>query len=238
MGGHRYSIEGEGFSLTSSTLGCKKHNCHTTPGEKMSGRVRILAVAALWLLMVLGHTPVWADIYVYIDAEGVMHFTNAPTHGRYKVFMKENRTEVHASPGRSRSNPAVYDALIHEYSRKYGVDSALVKAIVKAESDFDPSAISGKGAQGLMQLMPDTAQKLNVLNPLDPKENIEGGVRYVRYLLDRFGNDMDLCVAAYNAGETTVYEKGGIPAYAETLNYVAKVRQFYQEYKAGSQRPQ
>jgi len=204
----------------------------------MNESVRVLVAAAVWLLMMLGHAPAWADIYVYVDAEGVMHFTNIPTHGRYKMFMKEKKADVQTATGRSRSNPAVYDGLIHEYSRKYGVDSALVKAIVKAESDFDPYAISGKGARGLMQLMPDTAEKLNVLNPFDPRENIEGGVRYVRYLLDRFGNDMDLCVAAYNAGETTVYEKGGIPAYAETLNYINKVRQFYKEYKAGSQRRQ
>ena len=198
----------------------------------------VLTLAALGLLVVLGQSPARADIYVFVDTEGVMHFTNIPTHGRYRLFMKEKKIEVRAAVHRSHSNPAVYDPLIHEYSRKYGVDSALVKAIVKAESDFDPYAVSAKGARGLMQLMPDTAHKLNVLNPFDPRENIEGGVRYVRYLLDRFGDDMDLCVAAYNAGETTVYEKGGIPAYAETLNYVAKVRQFYQEYKSGSQRRQ
>jgi len=123
-----------------------------------------------------------------------------------------------------------YDPLISEFSKKYQVDFALIKAIIRAESGFNPGAISRKGAKGLMQLMPETASRLNVSNIFNPRENIEGGVRYFKYLLSLFDNDIRLSLAAYNAGENLVGELRSIPPYRETVDYVRKVLSYYQSY--------
>jgi len=171
-----------------------------------------------------------ADIYMYIDANGVMHFTNAPTASdrEYKVFIRERQ---------SRSKPFYstdkYDDIITAASDQYGVDSRLVKAIIKAESDFNPRAVSGKGAMGLMQIMPENFQHLQIENPFDPRENIMGGTRYFKYLYDRFEGQLALSLAAYNAGPTTVdnYNKS-IPPYRETEQYVERVLTYYRNYKS------
>jgi len=180
------------------------------------------------------HTPVLADIFIYIDKEGVMHFSNAPTHNRYRVYMKENSRSSAPVVNSLKPDTDKYDHLIAESCHLHGVDFALVKAVIRAESYFDPYAISSKGAEGLMQLMPDTSRRLNVANPFDPQENIRGGVKYLKYLLGRFNNDLKLSLAAYNAGETTVAQVKGIPNYRETKNYVAEVLQYYQEYQKKS----
>ena len=127
---------------------------------------------------------VYADIYMYIDADGVMHFTNAPTASDrdYRVYIRE-RSSYRPSAFYSSDK---YDDLISQASKQYGVDSLLVKAIIKAESDFDPKAVSRKGAMGLMQIMPENFQHLDIENPFDPQENILGGTRYFKYLYDRF----------------------------------------------------
>ena len=116
-----------------------------------------------------------------------------------------------------------YDSLISEFSKKYQVDFALIKAIIRTESGFNPRAVSRKGAKGLMQLMPATAQRMNVSNIFNPRENIEGGVRYFKYLLSLFNNDLRLSLAAYNAGENLVSELRTIPPYRETVDYVRRV---------------
>jgi soluble lytic murein transglycosylase-like protein len=121
--------------------------------------------------------------------------------------------------------------LISELSRKYQVDFALIKAIIRAESGFNPFAVSRKGAKGLMQLMPETASRLNVSNVFNPKENIEGGVRHVKYLLSLFNDDLRLSLAAYNAGENLVADLRSIPPYRETVDYVQRVLSFYQSYR-------
>jgi soluble lytic murein transglycosylase-like protein len=121
--------------------------------------------------------------------------------------------------------------LISEFSKKYQVDFALIKAIIRAESGFNPFAISRKGARGLMQLMPETAVRWNVSNVFNPRENIEGGVRYFKYLLSLFNNDLRLSLAAYNAGENLVSELRSIPPYRETVDYVRKVLNYYQSYR-------
>ncbi len=126
-----------------------------------------------------------------------------------------------------------YDALIYEFSQKYKVDFALIKAMIRTESGFNPYAVSRKGAKGLMQLMPETAHRLNVSNVFNPKENIDGGVRYFKYLLSLFNNDLRLSLAAYNAGENIVYEFRSIPPYRETIDYVRKVLGYYRSYKQG-----
>jgi len=193
--------------------------------------VRCAAILGLMLVSAMVNTPAFADIFLYIDKEGVMHFSNAPTTNRYRVYMKEGSGTPPYIEKRYKPDTDKYDHLIAESCRLHGVDFALVKAVIRAESSFDPYAISRKGAEGLMQLMPETSKRLNVANPFDPHQNIKGGVQYLKYLMDRFNDDLKLCLAAYNAGETTVAQVKGIPNYRETKSYVAEVLRYYQEYK-------
>jgi soluble lytic murein transglycosylase-like protein len=186
------------------------------------------------LFAAMAPTPALADIFLYVDKEGVMHFSNAPTHNRYRVYMKERAGHPAEVEKIAKPDTDKYDHLISESCGLHGVDFALVKAIIRAESCFDPYAISSKGAEGLMQLMPETSKKLNVANPFDPHENIKGGVKYLKYLLDRFNDDLRLSLAAYNAGETTVAQVKGVPNYRETKSYVAEVLRYYKEYKKKS----
>ncbi len=175
--------------------------------------------------------PCTAGIYRYEDENGVIHFTNCPRDPKFKLYIRESKDDVE---NRSRFFPArdsnQYDSLIAEFSKKYHVDFALIKAIIRAESGFNPEAVSRKGARGLMQLMPETASRLNVSNSFNPRENIEGGVRYFKYLLSLFNDDLRLSLAAYNAGENVVAEVRSIPPYRETVDYVKKVLAYYQSY--------
>ena len=187
----------------------------------------LVVITAIFLFS----TPltVYADIYMYIDENGVMHFTNTPTASDrdYKVYLREKRLNSTTFYSTDK-----YDELITSASERYGVDSRLVKAIIKAESDFNPRAVSKKGAMGLMQIMPENFQHLDIQNPFDPEENIMGGTRYFRYLYDRFDGKLALSLAAYNAGPTTVdnYNKT-IPPYRETEQYVRRVLRYYRNYK-------
>jgi soluble lytic murein transglycosylase-like protein len=177
-----------------------------------------------------------AVIYKYEDERGVIHFTNCPRDPQFKLYIRDSKEDP-GLPGSRSATPYVmkdttnYDALINEYCQKYQVDFALIKAIIRAESGFNPIAVSRKGARGLMQLMPETASRVNVANPFNPRENIEGGVRHFKYLLSLFNNDLKLSLAAYNAGENLVSQLGAIPPYRETIDYVQKVLDFYQSYK-------
>lgn len=164
-----------------------------------------------------------ADIYSYIDEDGVIHFSNVPTDPRYKLKYRE-RTHF-------RYKIMSYEPYISEVSNLYGVDENLIKAVIKAESDFNPAAISRKGAIGLMQLMPETADELKVRDPFDPKENLEGGVKYLKYLIDYFNGNIELALAAYNAGPEAVIKYGGIPPYPETRRYVKKVVEIFRRIK-------
>jgi soluble lytic murein transglycosylase-like protein len=116
-----------------------------------------------------------------------------------------------------------FNEIIDNNSKKYNINSSIIKAVIKAESDFDPSVVSSAGAMGLMQLMPDTAKSLGVGEPFDPVENIEGGVKYLKEMLNKFGGNLELALAAYNAGPGNVVKYGGIPPFQETENYVAKI---------------
>lgn len=162
-----------------------------------------------------------AAIYVYVDADGTAHFTDAPTKSSFRPL------PAFGLPRGVNLVRGAYADLINQVATEEGVDPGLVKAIIRAESNFDQNAVSRKGAQGLMQLMPGTAGRYAVGNAYDPEENIRGGVRYLRFLQDMFPGRLPLALAAYNAGENTVLRYDGIPPFAETRVYVSRVLRFY-----------
>jgi soluble lytic murein transglycosylase len=175
--------------------------------------------------------PVQADVYMYKDKDGVLTFTNVPNHTGYKRILRE--AGAPRSVGGSVTN-AGFDELIRSASDRYNVDPDLIRAIIKTESDFNINARSNKGAMGLMQLMPDTARLHNVSDAYDPNENIEGGVRHLRMLLERYQGNLELSLAAYNAGAGAVEKHGGTPPYNETREYVRKVLRFYDVFRGTS----
>ena len=183
-----------------------------------------------------------ADIYRFVDENGTVHFSNIPTDARFKLYMATKKNEpdavtnvvasrvVHSYPSAARSR---FHAHIVAAARTYQLEPALLHAVISAESGYNPLARSAKGARGLMQLMPATARRYGVENPLDPQQNIYGGAAYLHDLLALFGNDVQLALAAYNAGEGTVMEYGNrIPPYRETAQYVPKVLNYYKKYKS------
>jgi soluble lytic murein transglycosylase len=176
-------------------------------------------------MMITGDRPLYADIYVYADSEGVLHFTNVPISSistNYKVYIKE-------APNRPlHSNIThLYDHVISEASHTHGVSFSLLKALIKTESDFNPKAVSSVGAKGLMQLMPENIKALEIKNPFDPRENIMGGTRYLKQLIDRFKGKLPLALAAYNAGPGVVERYQRIPPFKETENFVKQVMKYY-----------
>lgn len=174
---------------------------------------------------------IWGDIYRYVDRDGVVHFTNTPGDTKADLYLRE---PPKALPGRGSSgrDNAWMIAYAEQCSRAYNLDPALIKAIIKAESNGERLAVSPKGAKGMMQLMPFTQKRLNVTNPFDPIENIDGGVRYIKELLGTFGGNLVNAVAAYNAGPAAVKKYGGIPPYEETRLYVKRVMDYYQRYQS------
>lgn len=193
---------------------------------------RSLAIAALFLSIWLAPLPAVGrgEIYTYVDGRGNLHFTNVPGDSRFKAGVRR----APASRGIRPGNPARFEHHIREAAGHYGLDPLLIKAIIKVESDFDHLAVSPKGAQGLMQLMPATAAELRVRDPFEPRANILAGSRYFRLMLDRFGDDQRLALAAYNAGPQAVERHGGIPPFAETKRYVQQVLNHYRQMSAGN----
>ena len=166
-----------------------------------------------------------ADIYRYEDEEGVVHFTDAPTDKKFKIFMRDLRKDrqLRTRFRIASGNPQEFEHLIASASAKYGVSASLIRAVIQAESGYNPQAVSRAGAGGLMQLMPGTAKHLKVADRFDPHQNVDGGVRYLKFLLDTFKGDVSLALAAYNAGLSKVAKYGGIPPYEETRTYVSRV---------------
>ena len=165
-----------------------------------------------------------ADIYAYKDANGVWHFTNVKTDRPYRLFMRTYQKKP-------KEFIKKYDGVIRQASSRFRVDPDLVKAVIRAESAFDHRAVSRKGAQGLMQLMPDTADKMDVNDPFNPEENIFGGTRYLGMLMERFSQNKRLALAAFNAGPESVEAYKGIPPFPETQTFIKRVMQYYQEYR-------
>jgi soluble lytic murein transglycosylase len=199
--------------------------------KRMRIMTGIFRRGGIWLLAVLifvalGSATIHADIYMYRDANGVMHFTNVPVSADYRLFVSNTKPRFK----KSRNNKQ-FDRIIQDASQRYSVDFSLIKAIIRAESCFDHLAISRKGARGLMQIMPQNFKTLDIQDPFDPHQNIMGGARYFRSLLDRYQGKLSLTLAAYNAGPNAVDRYRRIPPYAETQDYVEKVLRFYEQYK-------
>ncbi len=171
-------------------------------------------------------------IYGYVDSDGVYHMTNIrPAHRNYYTLIEE-RGSAQDNVAVKDLNKNAYDDLIRQHSEANGVDPRLVKAVMIAESNGNPRAVSNKGAQGLMQIMPDTAEFLELRNPFDPAENIQAGARYLRWLYDFFNGDLELVLAAYNAGPQRVVQHNmAIPPINETISYVKRVKAYYSRLK-------
>jgi len=203
------------------------------------------------VLLAAAAAPCHADIYAFLDEQGVAHFADYPLDSRYQLYMKtkppEERVSVEMTPGEptaisdgtpsGRTLPLQagkrYAEMITKVAREAKVEPALLHAVIAVESAYNPQAKSAKGATGLMQLMPDTAKRYGVTDLLNPLENLRGGARYLRDLLAMFNNNLKLVLAAYNAGEGAVIRSGNaIPNYPETRAYVPRVLQHYELYRS------
>ncbi len=208
-------------------------------------RVPILSVILVFLGAGFCQQPVWADVYTYTANDGAVNLSNVRMDSRYSVLVSEPKEQLIAIPTTdinkhplNIANKILYDRIVDEVANTYGVESALLHAVISVESRYRPKAVSKKGAAGLMQLMPVIARRYGVADPLDPVQNLHGGAKYLRYLLKKYNNDRSLTLAAYNAGESAVAKYGNrIPPYRETTNYVPRVLGFYRKYQAGSPQP-
>ena len=206
-------------------------------------------VVALWIGFSVCVPRAHAEeVYRWIDSRGVVHLTNVPSDPNFKKYQvgssggtgrgiliiarNESKRRNHfsfVSTGRDPKTAKDFDTLIARAARRHGLPPGLVKAVVRAESNFQPHALSNKGAQGLMQLMPETAQDLGVDDPFRAEDNVYGGTRYLRAMYERYG-DWKYALAAYNAGPGAVDRFGGVPPYAETQQYVERVLHYYRRY--------
>jgi len=188
----------------------------------------LIIILDVVIILSVAPFPVSADIYMFVDSEGVLHFTNMPSSPKYKLFAKEYPVKS----GKTFTTTK-YDKLIAKASKKHGLSFSLIKAIIKAESDFDPNAVSKAGAMGLMQIMPKNITAFNINNPFNPSENIMGGAGYFKKMLKCFEGDIHLALAAYNAGPATVIRYRNIPPFEETENFVDRVMKYYYIFKKG-----
>jgi hypothetical protein len=201
------------------------------------GIVLTRALVLVSLLPAVFHpVPAGAEMYKLTAPDGTQHYTNAPTDPRYQRMGYPSGTAA-GWLRLPQAETAKYETEIKDAADRYQVPIKLVSAVIRAESGFNPRAVSPKGAQGLMQLMPQTASVLGVRNSFDPRQNIDGGVRHLRAMIDRFPHSLALAIAAYNAGERAVAQYGAIPPYPETKDYVAKVLRFYGGIEGGTTPP-
>ncbi len=205
--------------------------------------MRLLALSpkpsrvAAWLvggLALFVAPPSQADIYKTVDEDGVISFTSKPKGGSSVLVARSDKPAPRVTMPRDRSPDRItrYDPYIRQAAVLYQIPEDLIRAVIKVESDFDPRAVSPKDARGLMQLIPATAQRMLVTDAFDPRQNIFGGTRYLRVLANLFNGDLELTLAAYNAGEGAVIRHGGIPPYPETQDYVVRVIAHYRNFRA------
>jgi soluble lytic murein transglycosylase-like protein len=225
-----------------------------TVSRPLVGAVAVSLALALGVT-VLPARPASADMYTYTDSDGVVHFTNIEPSGRdrhkWRTLYKTGPGKAGAIragggpcekcdtvPARDASPERFsrYDAFIHEAADLYQIPEALIRAVIQIESDYDPRVVSYVGAQGLMQLMPESSNEEHVPDPFDPRDNILGGTRQLRVLANRYNGDIVLTLAAYNAGPGAVAKYGGVPPYESTQLYVRMVLQQYYRYKAKLER--
>ena len=186
------------------------------------------SAVVVFALVVSTSNIAYADIYKYEDDEGVLHLTNVPSIPKAKYVLVLKEKSIIFQPDIDVNK---YDQIIKRASDKFRIDSALIKAIIKAESNFNHRAVSRVGARGLMQLMPATASALQVHDAFHPDNNIEGGARYLRYLLNNYRGNISLTLAAYNAGEGTVAKyNNNVPPFRETQNYIKRVLNYYRDF--------
>lgn len=197
----------------------------------LAGAVVVLALAC---------APARADIYAFTDDAGVTHFSNVPVDARYQLLIE---SIVESAESGEEFNPVMlagsvaYDPIIEHAARSMAIEPALLRAVIVVESGFNARAVSKRGARGLMQLMPATAERYGVSDAFDPAQNVAAGARYLRDLINRYENDLELALAAYNAGETAVERHGrSVPPYKETRQYVPRVLRIYQNLLALTRR--
>jgi len=201
-------------------------------------RVPILSAATFVAASVLCIQPAWAEVLISTTNTGTVNLSNNQINSDRAVIILKPATQIAVVPEAYTGKPLyliadkiLYDRMVNKIARTYGLESALLHAVISVESRYSPKAVSKAGAIGLMQLMPETARRYGVVDPLDPLQNLRGGARYLRYLLKKYNNDRNLALAAYNAGEASVAKYGNqIPPYPETTNYVPRVMGYYRKY--------
>jgi len=200
-------------------------------------------IGKLGLLLVLGAAcgPARADIYKFTDEQGVAHYSNVPNDPRYRVYTRIANSTHYAAWGESRlsgswrTRAVPFEPLISRSAAGNDLKPALLRAVIVVESAFNARATSPAGAKGLMQLLPSTARRFGVTDPFDAAQNVDAGARYLRQLLTRYHDNLELALAAYNAGEDAVDRYGGrIPPYRETLEYVPAVMKWYRQFQGGT----
>jgi soluble lytic murein transglycosylase-like protein len=187
-----------------------------------------LLIATLFAASIAAANP---KIYTYLDAQGLRHYTDVPDNNRYRLLVLSPQDRTASGDRydmRLLAKASQYDSIIEHAALSAAVESNLLRAVIVVESGFNSHAVSKRGAVGLMQLMPATASRFGVSNPYDAQQNVHAGARYLKFLIDRFGHDIRLALAAYNAGEEAVARNGGqIPPFSETMAYVPRVLKIY-----------
>lgn len=205
-----------------------------SPAPQHPRRLLLLGAVAVSLLAGTAN----ADIYKKVEADGTLSFSNTKADGAELYARTAKKPKAKATPfmpaDTSPERFHRYDTYIRQAASLYQIPEALVRAVIKVESNYDPRAVSPANARGLMQLIPETAERMQVRDIHDPRQNIFGGVRYLRILANLFNGDLELTIAAYNAGENAVIRFGGIPPYEETQSYVVKVLGYYRHYRAAA----